>query len=112
MITPRQTTLFPTPDLATFHHTLAGCLASASPWELRDTIVLVPSRAAAVQLQWTLESIQLDRQSAVCQPRLLTRDEFYGELHRRLDPRPSLLSPIERLVGIRAAAEAAVAAGA
>lgn len=112
MITPRQTTLFPTPDLATFHHTLAGCLASASPWELRDTIVLVPSRAAAVQLQWTLESIQLDRQSAVCQPRLLTRDEFYGELHRRLDPRPSLLSPIERLVWIRAAAEAAVAAGA
>ncbi len=112
MITPRQTTLFPTPDLATFHHTLASCLASTSPWDLRDTVVLVPSRAAAVQLQWTLESIQLEREGAVCHPRLLTRDEFHGELHHRLDPRPRLLSPIERLVWGRAAAEAAVAQGA
>ena len=74
-------------------------------------MVLVPSRAAADQLRWTLERLALERDTAVLLPRLLTRDELYGELHRRAGDVAPVLRPIERLVCLRAAADEAVASG-
>ena len=44
-------------------------------------------------------------------PRLLTRDELYAELHRRARDVAPLLSPIERLVCGRGAADEALASG-
>ena len=83
MITPRQTRLYSTPDLSTFQHTIAGCLDGPSRWNRRASVVLVPSRAAADQLRWTLERLALERDTAVPLPHLLTRDELYAELHSR-----------------------------
>ena len=111
MITPRQTRLYNTPDLLTFQYTIAGCLAGPTPWNRRASVVLVPSRAAADQLRWTLERLALERDTAVLLPRLLTRDELYAELHRRAGAVAPVLSPIERLVYGRAAADEALALG-
>ena len=111
MITPRQSRLYNTPDLPTFQRTIAGCLDGSTPWNRRASVVLVPSRAAADQLRWTLERLVLERDTAVLPPRLLTRDELYAELHRRAGDVAPVLSPIERLVCGRAAADEALASG-
>ncbi len=111
MITPRQTRLFSTADLATFQRTIISCVADASAWDRRASVVIVPSHAAAEQFRWTLEQRGLDAGSAQVLPWLLTRDEFYAELHRRTDTPSPLLSAIERLVCGRAAADEALAAG-
>ena len=74
LITPRQTRLFTTPDLPTLQQTIAGCLDGPSWWDRRASVVLVPSRAAADQLRWTLERVLLERNTAVVLPCVLTRD--------------------------------------
>jgi hypothetical protein len=111
VITPRQTRLFDTPDLPTFQRTIADCLAESSAWQLRASVVVVPSRAAADQLRWTLEQLLVSRGPALMLPQLLTRDELYVELHHRTADAPAVLSPIERLVCGRAAADEALASG-
>ena len=111
MITPRQTRLYNTPDLPTFQRTIAGCLDGPTGWNRRASVVLVPSRAAADQLRWTLEQLALERDTAVLLPHLLTRDELYAELHSRAGDVASVLSPIERLVCGRAATDDALALG-
>ena len=111
MITPRQTRLYATPDLPTFQHTIAGCVDESAPWDRRASIVLVPSRAAADQLRWSLERVTLGRDTALLLPLLLTRDELYAELHGRVGHVAPVLSPIERLVCGRAAADEALASG-
>ena len=74
-------------------------------------MVLVPSRAAAGQLRWTLEQRLLARRAAFVPPPLLTREELYAELHRRLGEAPPRLGAVERLVCGRAAAEEVRASG-
>ena len=111
MITPRQTRLYNTRDLLTFQQTIVGCLVGPSQWNRRASVVVVPSRAAADQLRWTLERLALEQDTAVLLPCLLTRDELYDELHRRAGALPPLLGPIERLVYGRAAADEALASG-
>ena len=111
VITPRETRLYNTPDLPTFQRTIAACLDEATPWNRRASVVLVPSRAAADQLRWTLERLALERDTAVLLPRLLTRDELYAELYRRAGDVAPVLSSIERLVCGRAAADEALASG-
>lgn len=98
MITPRQTRLFSTADLASFERTIVSCLAETTAWDRRASVVIVPSHAAADQLRWTLEQHALGAGGAQVMPRLLTRDELYLELHRRSDAPPVLLSTIEPLV--------------
>lgn len=75
------------------------------------SVVLVPSRAAAQQLRWTLEHLLLGRHPALLLPRLATREELYAELHRRAGDVPPRLSAIEQLVCGRAAADEVLAAG-
>ena len=110
MITPRQIRLYNTPDLPTFQRTIAGCLDGPTGWNRLASVVLVPSRAAADQLRWTLEQLALERDTAVLLPHLLTRDELYAELHSRAGDVASVLSPIERLVCGWAATDDALAA--
>jgi hypothetical protein len=98
VITPRQTRLFSTADLASFERTIVSCLAETTAWDRRASVVIVPSHAAADQLRWTLEQHALGAGGAQVMPRLLTRDELYLELHRRSDAPPVLLSTIEPLV--------------
>ena len=74
-------------------------------------MVLVPSRASAEQLRWTLEERLPADGAALVPPCLATRDELYAELHRRLGDAPPRLGAIERLVCGRAAAEEVRASG-
>ena len=111
MITPRQIRLYNTPDLPTFQRTIAGCVGGVTPWDRPALVVLVPSRAAADELRWTLERLVLERDTALLAPRLLTRDELYADLHRRAGDVAPMLRPIERLVCGRAAAADALASG-
>ena len=111
MITPRRTRLFSAPDLPAFRRAIAGCLDGGGSWDRRSSVVLVPSRAAADQLRWTLEERLPAEGAAFVPPRVATRDELYAELHRRLEDAPPRLGAIERLVCGRAAAEEVRAAG-
>ena len=104
--------LFSAPDLPSFRRAIADCLDWNRPWDLRASMVLVASRAAAGQLRWTLEQRLLARRAALVLPPLVTRDGLHGELHRRLDGAPPRLGAVERLVCGRAAAGEARASGA
>ena len=103
--------LFSAPDLPSFRRAIADCLDWNRSWDLRASMVLVASRAAAGQLRWTLEQRLLAQREALVLPPLVTRDGLYGELHRRLDEAPPRLGAVERLVCGRAAAEEARASG-
>lgn len=111
VITPRQTRLFRTADLATFRRTILSCVAETSAWDRRASAVIVPSHAAADQLRWTFEQRALTPGAAQVFPLLVTRDELYAELHRRAASAPPLMGAIERLVCGRAAADEALASG-
>ena len=99
------------PDLPSFRLAIADCLDWSRPWDLRASMVVVASRAAAGQLRWTLEQRLLARRAAFVLPPLVTRDGLYRELHRRLDEAPPRLGAVERLVCGRAAADEARASG-
>ena len=99
------------PDLPSFRRAIADCLDWDSCGELRASMVVVPSRAAAGQLRWTLEERLLAERSAFALPCVVTREGLYAELHRRLGGAPPRLGAVERLVCGRAAAEEARASG-
>ena len=103
--------LFGAPDLPSFRLAIAGCLDWDRSWQLRASMVLVPSLAAAGQLRWTLEQRLLAERAAIALPLVVTRDGLYAELHRRLGGAPPRLGPAERLVCGRAAAEEVRASG-
>ena len=99
------------PDLPSFRRAIADCLDWDRCGELRASMVLVPSRAAAGQLRWTLEERLLAERTAFALPSVVTREGLYAELHRRLGEAPPRLGAVERLVCGRAAAEEARASG-
>ena len=99
MITPRRTTLFRVPDLAAFRTTIAEWIVALAPDETRDTLVLVPTRAAAEQLRRLVEDRALSSaRPSLAWPILSTRSDFYEELVSRLAVRPDMLSGFEREV--------------
>ena len=103
--------MFSAPDLPAFRRAIADCLDRGGAWDLCSSVVLVPSRAAADQLRWTLEEGLRAEGDAFVPPRVATRDDLYAELHRRLGDAPPRLGAIERLVCGRAAAEEVRASG-
>ncbi len=74
-------------------------------------VVLVPTRAAALQLRRTVEDAALVAGRALVMPDLLTRDELYARLHAALPGTPRLLSAFDREVLLGASCRAAAAAG-
>jgi len=91
MITPRRTRLVRVPDLQAFRSAIV---------QLADeSLVVVPTRSAAVQLARLLPAAEG-----------VTRDELYAALHARLRNVPRRLTVIERDVIAQAAARAAAAA--
>ena len=102
MITPRVTRLVRVPDLRALHRTIRE-LTSASENE-RDCAcaVVIPTRAAGVQLGRTLEKKALGVE-------LVTRAELYGRLSRSLPC--DLLTEFEREVLLHVAARAAEKSG-
>lgn len=111
----RRIRLIRTPTLPALHAAIARRCRQADPRRVRDTVVLLPSRAAAAQLRLTLERLAFESPSSagvLFLPDLLTRDDWFARLHASLGIEVPLLSPLEREVLLGAAARAAIEAGA
>ena len=113
MITPRQTRLFRAPDLGTFRRTIQHLADHSDVRRARDTVVLVPSAAAADQVRRSFENRRLavpaSTDRAVWLPNILTRAGWYEAMHARLPSPPRVLSELEREVLLNAAAREAAA---
>jgi RecB family exonuclease len=116
VITPRSTRLIRAADLQAFQRAIVSRIP-VDTVDARACAVIVPTRSAAEELRRTFENMTLlgaEHPSCVVRvlPDLLTRDEFYLELHGRLPAAPALLTPFEREVLLRRAAEGARTSGA
>jgi RecB family exonuclease len=108
VITPRRIALHRVADLAAFRTTLTEWISALPLDGVRDTCVVVPTRAAGEQLRRTVETAALTRRGgALIWPVLATRRDLYDELAARLAVRPRQLSPFEREVVLSAACRAA-----
>jgi putative RecB family exonuclease len=108
--TSRLTRLVRAADPRTAHRALAEAAGlfdtAADPIASRqDCAVIVPTRAAAEALRRTFETLVLGespgsagagRRRTLVLPRLLTRSEWYDELHARVGGRPARLTEFER----------------
>ncbi len=111
MITPRATRLLRVPDLNAMRSAIAH-FAVPGDLSVRRTAVLVPTRGAAEELRRSLETALIRPGSpALLLPDLVTRAEFYHQLHMASPGAPPLLSAPEREVLLRRAAREAAAAG-
>ena len=107
MITPRRTRLVRTADLHGFRAAIAALSRQLDARQARDTVVLVPTRAAADQLRRTLVEAPGGNGPAPALPRLMTREDWYAALAERARPAVPLLSAVERYVLMQAAARKA-----
>jgi hypothetical protein len=94
VITPRRTRLVRVPDLQTLRRTIVALGDAIGAESLPATVVVVPTRAAAVVLRQTI--VDGSRVGPTHLPRLLTRDEMYDALHSRLASPPPRLTAFER----------------
>jgi RecB family exonuclease len=105
VITPRRTRLVRAPGLASFRTTFTDWLLALDAEATADTLVIVPTRAAAEQLRRTVEDRALAAgRPAIFWPTLAPRRELYDELAARLTESLSMLSAHEREVLLSAAA--------
>lgn len=99
MITPRRTRLVRVSDPHTFRRALINLSLEGGPLRLRSRLVVVPTRGAARQLGRLLAGA-----GCLEPPALVTRDEMYDALYRRLPGLPRRLTVYERDVIMQAAA--------
>ncbi len=113
MITPRHTRLVRVPDLYAFQRAIAQCSCADDLADVRSTTVIVSTHAAGAELRHTLENLLLlaGGRPAVVLPDILTREGWYGSLHRASLEAPRLLTPVECEVIMARAARDAIAAG-
>ncbi len=111
MITPRRTRLVRAPDLHAFRRVLAALSCEGPASLVESTAVIVPSQGAAAELEATLARLCPPSDLLTPRPAILTREQLYDALGRRLARPPRLLSQLEREVLFRAAADVASAAG-
>jgi RecB family exonuclease len=108
MISPRRTRLVRATDLRAFQRAIFDCLPADG-----DCAVIVPSRAAADELQRTLARFAAasNNSAPTIEPHLVTREEFYDALRERLPGSPAAVSPFDREVLLRRAARTAHLSG-
>ena len=109
MITPRRTRLVRTAGLHGFREAIAALTRDLDARPARDTVVIVPTRAAADQLRRSLAAPAAGATPAGTLPALLTREDWYQALSERADPPAPLLSAVERYVLMLAAARTVAA---
>ena len=98
MITPRTTRLVRVPDLYTFRQATVDLACSGTPFEARNRLVVVPTRAAAAYLLRSIESRLPASDGALALPDLVTPGELAARLGERLLHHPVLLTDTEREV--------------
>ena len=109
---PRHFRLIRTRDLASFQQAIVTLAAQTDPWRARQMAILVPTVAAGTELSRILEADMVAGAAAPTvrvAPCLLTRDEWYAEMHARLNGSTSLLSALDRHVCMLGAARQAQA---
>jgi RecB family exonuclease/inactivated superfamily I helicase len=111
VITPRTTRLVRVADLQAFREAVIALATAGSPIGARDRLVVVPTRAAAMQLLRSLEDT-VPSGGAVLLPDMVTPDELVGALSARLDAGAPVLTGAEREVLMGVACRAAREAGA
>ena len=96
MTTPRQTRLHRAADPDGFRRGIWALVAARQPFDVRDTFVVVPTRAGADELRRTLEHLAwADAAPALCLPLMGTRADLVDALAARLaDPLPRLSAPL------------------
>ncbi|OFW48914.1 MAG: hypothetical protein A3G77_01770 [Acidobacteria bacterium RIFCSPLOWO2_12_FULL_68_19] len=97
MITARTTRLVRVPDLRTFRRVAAELACGGTPSDVRDRLLVVPTRAAAAYLTMSIER-RLGGDGIVVLPDFVTRDELCERLGERLPHHPPLLRGAEREV--------------
>ena len=97
------------------HRTIAALAMDEQASACRGCAVLVSSRAGGAQLRSTLENLLLLEPSptlgGVALPRLLTRDQWYAELHARAGSTRPRLSDLEGAVLLHRAARETIETG-
>ncbi len=112
MSTPRQTRLHRAADPDGFRRGIAALVADRQPFAVRDTFVVVPTRAAADELRRTLEHLAWAAgEQALCLPHIGTRGDLLDALAARLRHPPPRLSAFAREVILGRAARDARARG-
>lgn len=98
MITPRTTRLVRVPDLYTFRQATVDLACSGTPFEARNRLVVVPTRAAASYLLRSIERRLPASDGALVLPDLVTPGELAARLGERLPQHTVLLTDTEREV--------------
>ena len=111
MITPRTTRLVRVPDLRAFRHSLATLACHGTPFEIRNRLVVVPTRAAGAYLLRSIEDRLLLGDSALVLPDLITPGDLIARLGERLPQHAGMLTDTEREVLAGVASRAAIEEG-
>src|SRR5687767_10816383 len=107
---PRRTRLLRAGDLAGYRQHLIDLASQLTSETAAATFVLVPTAAAAEQLQRTWRE-RLGESAHVAWPRIGSRADLYDDLAARLTSRPRLLPDVEREAMLAASAREAEDAG-
>jgi RecB family exonuclease len=102
VITPRTTRLVRVPDLRAFRDAAVALACDGTPFDARDRLVVVPTRAAAAHLIRSIENRMPASAGALVLPALVTPGELTMRLAERLaEPRPRLTdAEREALLGV------------
>ena len=111
MITPRTTRLVRAADLRSFRSTLAALATEGSPFDARNRLILVPTRAAAHHLLRSIED-RLREPAAVVLPDMVTRAELHDRLFERVPQHAPPFTVQEREALLTVACRVAIEAGA
>jgi len=106
-VTARTTRLVRAPDLHAFRVAVVDMACAGTPFDARDRLVLVPTRAAASYLTGSIEQRLLGADGAFVLPDFATRAELHVKLAQRLPQAPLPLTAAEREVLMGAACRVA-----
>lgn len=111
MITPRTTRLVRVTGLHGFREAAVALACEGTPFDARDRLVIVPTRAAAAYLLRSIEDRLPADQHAIVVPDVITREEIHARLGERLAEPIPVLTGAEREVLLGAACRDAVEEG-
>jgi RecB family exonuclease len=111
VITVRTTRLVRVPDLHAFREALVALACGGTPFDARDRLVLVPTRAAAAHLVRSIENRQSPSSPALLLPDFVTPGELTMRLAERVPPAHRVLTTAEREALLGVACRQAVADG-
>jgi RecB family exonuclease len=99
------------PDLHTFRQATVDLACGGTPFEARNRLIVVPTRAAATYLVRSIEGRLLGPDAALVLPDMVTPGELTARLGDRLPQPPALLTDTEREVLAGVACRTAIEEG-